>query len=96
MPRRFDPGRVVATPAALAALFNANASLFLLLARHAAGDWGELGEQDRQANEDALATGCRLMSVYRLDDDTVVWVITNGAGDDGRRFCTTILMPEDY
>lgn len=96
MPMRFGLGRLVATPAALAALEKAGQSSLSLLARHATGDWGELCPQDVAANEEALVTGARLMSVYPLADGVTIWVITDAAGDDGHRSCTTVLLPEDY
>ena len=34
--------------------------------RHQAGDWGELDDEDRKANQDALIHGLRVMSVYRV------------------------------
>ena len=60
------------------------------LARHVAGDWGELTEADRKANEVALKDGSRLMSVYWAED-VKFWIIT-----EADRSCTTVLLPEDY
>ena len=37
-----------------------------ILKRHQAGDWGELDDEDRKANQDALIHGLRVMSVYRV------------------------------
>lgn len=93
---RFDLGKHVATPGALAALQNAGQSPSPFLTRHAAGDWGDLPPEDVQANADALVNGCRVMSVYRLSDDTVIWIITEAADDEGRRSSTCILLPEEY
>ena len=64
---------------------------FIGLARHVAGDWGELTEADRKANEDALKDGSRLMSVYWSAEDAKFWIIT-----EADRSCTTVLLPEDY
>jgi len=61
------------------------------LARHSVGDWGEVGSDDRQANEDALAEGSRLLSVYRTEEGTKFWIIT-----EWDRSYTTVLLPEDY
>jgi len=36
------------------------AEVFLVLQRHRRGDWGNLCDQDRKSNEDALKTGARL------------------------------------
>jgi hypothetical protein len=61
------------------------------LARHAAGDWGELDEHDRRENELSLAQGLRLLSAYRDRCDVKFWIIT-----EADRSATTILLPEDY
>lgn len=68
----FGLGRVVATPAALAALRRAGRSPWPLLPRHGAGDWGVLCDADRRANDEALATGARLISVYPLGGNVSV------------------------
>jgi hypothetical protein len=61
------------------------------LARHAAGDWGELCDQDRKENALSLQHGWRLFSVYRDRSGAKFYVIT-----EGDRSVTTILLPEDY
>lgn len=61
------------------------------LARHQSGDWGELDEEDIQANETALEDGLRLMSVYKTDAGVRTYVIT-----EWDRSYTTLLLPEDY
>lgn len=61
------------------------------LARHARGDRGEVGDEDRQENELSLARGFRLLSVYRDRANVKFWIIT-----EADRSVTTILLPEDY
>ena len=61
------------------------------LSRHARGDWGEVCEDDKQANEEALKNGSRLLSAYRAPDGTKFWIIT-----EADRSATTVLLPEDY
>ena len=61
------------------------------LRRHARGDWGDLEEEDREANDGALASGERLLSAYSADDGTKFWVIT-----EWDRSATTVLFPEEY
>lgn len=61
------------------------------LNRHQSGDWGELCEEDKQVNEDALKDGDRILSVYISSGGKRFWVIT-----EADRSCTTVLMPEDY
>jgi hypothetical protein len=94
---RFDLGPVVATPAALELLRKNNSTGLEYLVRHALGDWGELCDEDKQANEAALHTGARLMSSYRLPDGEVLWIITDAEVDEEhRRQATTLLRQNDH
>jgi len=62
------------------------------LKRHAAGDWGDIAEDDRRLNEMALEQGMRLFSSYPLPGGTGhFWIIT-----EEDRSITTILLPSDY
>lgn len=96
---KFHPGRVVATRGALNALDRFNASLFELIGRHLSGDWGDLCDEDKGANEAALESGqARLLSAYTLrrtahgvDETERLWLIT-----EWDRSVTTILRPDEY
>ncbi len=94
--RLFPLGQVVATPGALEALEEAGVTVSTLVARHAVGEWGQLDPEDRGLNEQALVSGARIFSVYRLSDAVTVWVITNGDDEDGARDATTVLLPQEY
>ena len=59
--------------------------------RHLDGDWGNLGEEDKQTNEDGVKHGYRIMSVYEDRDGHTFWIIT-----ESDRSCTTVLLPSDY
>ena len=83
-------GRVVATPGALNLLRKCGRHPFDLLARHAAGDWGELCAFDRRQNEIALRECYRVFSSYEVPEGRV-WIIT-----EADRSVTTILLPEEY
>jgi hypothetical protein len=93
---KFWAGQVVATPGALAALEEAGQTPDFFLRRHVAGDWGDVPEEDKAANEQALIDGSRLLSAYRTLKGERIWVITEAEDDDGRRSCSTILLPSDY
>ena len=93
---KFLPGRLVATPAALAEVERSGDDLLLFIRRHLAGDWGDLDARDKQVNEQALTDGSRLLSSYKLSNGRKVWVITEAADEDGVRYATTVLRPEDY
>ena len=82
-------GRIVATPAALGAV--SQPDLVAALRRHAVGDWGDLTPDDRAANDDALRSGERLLSVYQSATGTTFWVLT-----EADRSATTVLLPDDY
>jgi hypothetical protein len=60
------------------------------LDRHFSGDWGELDEEDKAANDDALDSGRRVLSAYSLRGSRL-WIIT-----EADRTATTILTPEEY
>lgn len=86
---RFTGGQVVATPAVLDSV--SNDEIQLGLDRHFHGDWGNVDDHDRQANEDALENGSRLLSVYESAEGTKFWIIT-----EADRSSTTVLLPSDY
>jgi hypothetical protein len=88
---RFSLGHVVSTPGAVEA-FSRTAEMFLTyLARHAGGDWGDLDREDKALNDQAVTHGGRLVSAYRLCDQTKIWIIT-----EADRSVTTFLLPEEY
>ena len=93
---RFDLGQTVSTPGALEALHRNNSTGLDYLSRHASGDWGIVCDEDKQANNDALQTGARLLSAYFLQDETKLWIITDAEDDQGNRQATTFLLPEEY
>ena len=82
-------GQIVATPHALTCLTQDD--ILRAIQRHQAGDWGDLDDHDRAANDRALKEGTRLLSVYQSAKGVRFWLITEA--DRGSR---TILLPEDY
>lgn len=86
---KFALGSVYATANAVATF--PNETLIECLNRHASGDWGDLEEEDRRANEDALLHGSRLLSSYVVPGKGKLWAIT-----EHDRSATTLLLPEDY
>ena len=87
---RFNLGQVVATPGAIVALAEVNCLPITLLNRHQIGDWGNLCDDDKAANNEALGNWTRLFSAYIIQD-VKFWVIT-----EADRSVTTILLPEEY
>ena len=74
---KFDAGEVVVTPAASAALEAHGQKVDDLLARHQAGDWGDVSHQVRAVNERGLAEQFNLQSVYTVGSGERVVVVTN-------------------
>jgi len=93
---QFSLGQIVATPGALEALQKSGQSAIEFLERHARGDWGDVCDEDRQANAHALLDGSRILSAYRTSVGDKLWVITEAADDSGNRAATTILLPSEY
>ena len=89
--KSFPLGQVLIAPPAEAVLQEAGRTFQEFLDRHASGDWGEIDVDDWNANEEALTSGARLMSVYTVSDKQKIWIIT-----ESDRACTTLLLPDDY
>jgi hypothetical protein len=86
---KFKLGHIVSTPNALSQLTQDD--ILLAIQRHQAGDWGNVGAHDREANDQALVEGARILSVYHAANGTKFWLITEAG-----RSVTTVLLPEDY
>jgi hypothetical protein len=86
--RPFELGSVVSTPEALRLL--GREGILALLRRHASGDWGDLTDEDRRANDEALLSGDRILSRYDVGDDSF-YVIT-----EADRSSTCCLRREEY
>jgi len=86
---RFQLGKVLATPGALEAI--PMEEMRHALGRHWSGDWGDLEQEDRDANDRALEEGSRLFSAYKSSSAQVFWVIT-----EADRSVSTVLLPEEY
>ena len=94
---RFELGAIVSTPGALAAC--SNVQLQKCLARHRAGDWGCIDAADKEANDEALTEGLRVLSAYPIDPAepcegfgvNTLWIIT-----EADRSVTTFLLPHEY
>jgi len=66
------------------------------LNRHVKGEWGDVDEEDKLANDLALKQGTRLLSAYnddRFPKNGVanIWIIT-----EADHSATTILFPDEY
>ena len=89
--RRFDLGKIVATPGALEALKYAEQTPVEFLSRHVAGDWGTVDAEDKRLNDEAIEIGSRILSAYVTRADVKLWIIT-----EADRSSTCILLPSEY
>lgn len=88
-PIRFQPGSIVVHVGALQVANHQQ--IAKLLSRHLSGDWGDLDDEDKQANEQALKWGERILSSYKLENGEKLWILT-----ERDRSSTTVLTPGDY
>ena len=66
------------------------------LLRHQTCDWGDMPEEDKQSNDDALIGEGRIFSGYIIPEEikgrgSKIWIIT-----EWDRSVTTILYPSEY
>ena len=88
-PGRFPLGELYLTAAVDRTI--APAVISRALARHAQGDWGDVGPEDWAENELSLKEGYRLLSAYKDSQGVTFWIIT-----ERDRSVTTVLLPDDY
>jgi len=88
---KFSLGQVVATPGALEALAEAGQTPDFFLEMHVAGNWGNVDAEDKQANDQALVNGGRILSAYKTLKNKKLWVIT-----EADHSSTCILKPDEY
>jgi hypothetical protein len=87
----FPLGRIVATPGALETISDAGQLPDFFLEKHCQGNWGDICNEDKQMNEEALISGGRLFSAYITNENEKIWVIT-----ESDRSSTTLLKPDEY
>ncbi len=92
----FRLGRLYITPGAIEALYHNYTTGAEYLTRHLSGDWGDVSDEDKESNKQALETGARIMSAYSLKNGARIWIITEAANEKGERIATTMLLPEEY
>lgn len=87
----FELGKIAVTHSAESALRDAQQSADEFVARHKAGDWGDVTEETRRANAEALKDGLRLESVYHTKRGEKLLVVT-----DADRALTSVMTPEEF
>lgn len=86
----FPLGELTVTQGAAPYLFSGVISALGIVSRHQSGDWGDLCNDDKRCNDHAVSSGGRILSSYRVDATTRLWVIT-----ESDRSVTTILLPSE-
>ena len=71
---KFFPGKIMIAPAALKLL--SAEDIQRALNAHVNGDWGDLGKEDCEENNQALERGRRILSVYHNSIGIIFWIIT--------------------
>ena len=79
------------TPGAIEVLAESGQSPTVFLQRHVSGDWGDLCDEDKHLNDEAVAEGSRIFSAFIAKNGAKLWVIT-----EADRASTTILTPDEY
>jgi hypothetical protein len=54
-------------------------------------DWGEVSDEDKALNDEAVVEGNRVLGAHTLSNGVKVWIIT-----EADRSSTMILLPEEY
>lgn len=95
----FNMGQVVVTKGINAAMEESNKFLLevnLCLQRFAVKDWGNLGEEDKQTNEDALnyPDDLYLLGAYQTSKGKI-WIITNRISEKAGDNATTVCFPDE-
>jgi len=88
---KFPLGQIVTTPGALEALQESGQTPEFFLAKHVRGDWGEVCDEDKRLNDQALVDRSRLLSAYRTLKGERLWIIT-----EADRTSTCCLLPSEY
>ena len=87
--QKFELGQVQITPGVFDEVDLKDVTTGLI--RHTGGDFGDVSEEDRALNEEAVETGDRILSAYHDRNGVKFWIIT-----EWDRSATTILLPSEY
>lgn len=88
---KFSPGKLVLTKGCNAHMDAQYVNPMKYVLRYVAGDWGDLGAEDKASNEFALNKKLRIVSAYNLPDGERIYMIT-----EAERSYTTIMHYMEY
>jgi hypothetical protein len=104
--QKFSLGTIVMTPTVEQTVRDNNDTedaatlqLSAMFVAHASGNWGDIDDEDKKVNDEAVKHGRRIISAYAIDldgerkgwGDNCVWLIT-----EADRSVTTALLPSEY
>jgi len=93
----FNIGKLLATPAAMSTLENADVDLLELAGRNLDKNWGDLSDDDKRLNDQTLHDRSWILWADLLGKTNVkVWIITESPDKNGDLAATTALLPEEY
>lgn len=96
MAKSFNPGRIVVTAGINQEMKKDRVFrtfVNLSLGRFMSGDWGDMEDEEKAVNEQAVQAGKgRIHGAYiRKSNNAKIWIIT-----EADRSTTTILFPDEY
>ncbi|APV90414.1 TPA: hypothetical protein ML354_001718 [Salmonella enterica] len=87
MSRLFSPGCLRITPG-ISELIIEGIDIPPYLNRHLNGDWGDICDEAKGANNCSVSSGGTILSVYYVTPVVEIWILTAGG-------CTTIMLPSE-
>ena len=90
-PAKFRLGKLLITPGAQAAITESKQSPWDFIVRHMACDFGNVCDEDKRLNLEAVTTGERILSTYKTTLGADIWVLT-----EADRSATVCLLASEY
>ena len=87
----FELGKISITEGAQHSLRETDQTAEEFLRRHKSGDWGDISDETRLKNQEALEEGGRLESVFHTSNGDKLLVVT-----EADRALTSIILPEEF
>lgn len=87
----FPLGQIVMTSGAARAFEASGDDPLAFLIKHVCLDPGDSSPEDIVENQLSVEQGFRILSAYRLNDGTRIWIIT-----EADRSSTCVLLPKEY
>jgi hypothetical protein len=88
---KFRLGRVVITRGCKIHLEMHHINAMGYVLRHITGDWGDLGKEDKEANDFAVNKQLRIVSAYNLPTGERIYCVT-----EADRSITTLFLYDEY